>query len=268
MLPTSMARPYFGPATPIAFAHRGGAKRWPENTLPAFRNAAELGYMHIETDIHETSDGHFVCFHDPTLERTTDGRGNLRDYTLAELKRLDAGHNFIEDGSYSFRGAGTQIPTLEEALALDPHLHYNLEIKPEDPTFSRRLWEFIEHHGIHDRVLVASEHDEATEMFRKHSHGRVATSPGRKGALGFWVRVLAGAWKHAMFPFDALQIPPSFRGMKVTTPRFVQAAHYHGIQVHVWTIDDPSEMHQLLEAGVDGLMTDLPDVLLDVLAEH
>ncbi len=246
----------------------GGAKRWPENTLLAFRNAAELGYGHIETDIHETSDGHFVCFHDAALERTTNGRGNLRDHTLAELQRLDAGHNFNEGGSYSFRGAGAQIPTLEEALELDPRLHYNLEIKPDDPTFARRLWEFIEHHGIHDRVLVASEHDQATDAFRKHSRGRVATSPGRKGALGFWARVVTGAWKHAMFPFDALQIPSSFRSMKVVTPRFVEAAHHHGIQVHVWTVDEPGAMHELLEAGVDGLMTDLPEVLLDVLAKH
>ena len=263
-----MPRPYFGPTTPIAFAHRGGAKRWPENTLLAFRNALELGYRHIETDIHETSDGHFVCFHDATLERTTDGHGNLRDHTRAELQRLDAGHNFIEDGSYAFRGADARIPTLEEALALDPNLHYNLEIKPKDRALAGRVWEFIEHHGIHDRVLVASEHDEVTEAFRKHSRGRVATSPGRKGALDFWKRVLAGASRHAMFPFDALQIPPSFHGMKLITPRFVDAAHHHGIQVHVWTVDDPAEMHELLDAGVDGLMTDLPDILLEVLAEH
>jgi glycerophosphoryl diester phosphodiesterase len=263
-----MPRPYFGPTRPIAFAHRGGAKRRPENTLLAFRNAAELGYRHIETDIHETSDGRFVCFHDSRLERTTNGHGDLRDCTLAELQRLDAAHNFIEDGSYAFRGTGARIPTLEEALELDPRLHYNLEIKPEDPSLARRLWELIEHHGIHDRVLVASEHDEVTDAFRAHSRGRVATSPGRKGALRFWARVLTGTWRHAMFPFDALQIPPSVHGMKVITPRFVEAAHHHGIQVHVWTIDDPSEMAELLAAGVDGLMTDLPDVLLEFLAEH
>jgi glycerophosphoryl diester phosphodiesterase len=263
-----MPRPYFGPTTPIAFAHRGGAKCWPENTLLAFRNATDLGYRHIETDIHETSDGHFVCFHDARLERTTNGHGDLRDRTLAELQRLDAGYNFIEDGSYAFRGAGTRIPTLEEALALNPDLHYNIEIKPADPALPRRLWELIEHHGVHDRVLVASEHDEMTNAFRKHSRGRVATSPGRKGALGFWARVLAGTSKHAMFSFDALQIPRAFRGIDVVTPRFVEAAHRHGIQIHVWTIDDPIEMLELLDVGVDGLMTDMPEVLLDVLANH
>ena len=94
-----MSRPFFGPTKPIPFAHRGGAKRWPENTVLAFRNSAELGYRHIETDVHETSDGHFVLFHDPTLERTTNGSGLLREHTLAELRQLDAGFNFNENGS-------------------------------------------------------------------------------------------------------------------------------------------------------------------------
>lgn len=263
----SMARPYFGQSVPIAFAHRGGAKRWPENTLLAFGEAAKLGLRHIETDIHLTKDGHFVCFHDPMLERTTNGKGRLADYTLAELRRLDAGYRFLEDGSYAFRGADLRIPTLEEALALDPELHYNLEVKPPDPALARRVWELIEHHGVHDRVLVASEHDDVTDAFRRHSRGRVATSAGRKKALRFWAHALTGTWRNAMFAFDALQIPPTFRGAPVVTPRFLEAAHHHGIQVHVWTIDEPAQMFELAAAGVDAIMTDVPDVLLEVLAK-
>ena len=262
-----MSRPFFGTSTPIPFAHRGGAKRWPENTLVAFENAADLGYSHIETDIHETSDGHFVLFHDPTLERTTNGQGNLADHTLAELKKLDAGHNFVEEGSYSFRGADVRIPTLEEALELDSTICYNLEVKPPDPKLAKRLWEFIEHHGIHDRVLVASEHDIVTDAFRRHSKGRVATSSGRKGAMAFWAHVLSGTCRDALFAYDALQIPPTFHGKNVITPKFLDAAHHHGIQVHVWTIDDPVQMFELATAGVDGIMTDLPDVLLEVLSK-
>lgn len=265
---SSMPRSFFGPTTPIPFAHRGGAKRWPENTVLAFRNAAELGYKHVETDVHETSDGHFVLFHDPTLERTTNGRGKLADHTLAELQGLDAGFHFVEDGSYAFRHAGLRIPTLGEALSADPAIHYNLELKPNDPTLSRRLWEFIDHHGIHDRVLVASAHDEVTDAFRSYSRGRVVTSSGRRGALRFLARASAGLSRYAMYPFDALQVPTTFKGIKVITPRFVEAAHRHGIQIHVWTIDEPAEMEELLRAGVDGIMTDLPDVLLEVLANR
>lgn len=261
----AMARPYFGSSTPIAFAHRGGAKRRPENTLIAFEYAAKLGYRHIETDIHETSDGHIVCFHDATLERTTDGRGPLKKYTLAELRKLDAGYHFVEDGWFSFRDAGVRIPTLEEALELDSTLHYNLELKPHDPKFADRVWDLIEAHGVHDRVLVASEHDSVTDAFRRKSRGRVATSAGRQGALRFWARVLTRTSRHAMFAFDALQIPRTFHGWNVVTPRLIEAAHHHGIQVHVWTIDDPSEMYELVATGVDAIMTDVPDVLLEVL---
>ena len=262
-----MPRAYFGTSTPIPFAHRGGAKRRPENTLLAFRNAIELGYRHIETDLHETSDGHFVCFHDLTLERTTNGVGRVADHTLAQLRNLDAGYHFVENGSYAFREAGVRIPTLDEALELGPDIRYNLEIKPEDPALAKRLWDYIDGNGVHDRVLVASEHDEVTEAFRTHSRGRVATSPGRKGAMRFWGRVLSGTWRHAMFPFDALQIPPVFRGMRVITPRFLAAAHHHGIQVHIWTIDEPVEMFELVNVGVDGIMTDVPDVLMEVLSK-
>jgi len=263
-----VSRPYFGNVTPFPFAHRGGAKRWPENTLVAFEGAAALGVRHIETDIHETADGHFVCFHDTTLERTTDGQGRIADFTLEELRKLDAGYRFERGGKREFRGRGVTIPTLEEALGLDPELHYNLEIKPNDPAMARRLWEWIAHQGTYDRVLVASEHDQVVAEFRELSKGRVATSPGFRGALGFWLRVLSCTAANGVFPFDALQIPPSYRGLDVVTPRFVQAAHAHGIQVHVWTIDDRKQMHRLLDAGVDALMTDLPEVLLEVLSER
>ena len=263
-----MSRAFFGTSTPIPFAHRGGAKRWPENTTLAFQNARNLGYQHIETDVRETADGRFVLFHDSTLERTTNGRGELADHSLAELQRLDAGYQFVENGSYSFRDAGVRIPTLEEALELDSAIRYNLELKPEDSSLAKRLWELVEHHGIEDRVLVASEHDAVTDAFRQHSRGRVVTSAGRKGAMRFWAHVLAGTWRNAVFAFDALQIPPRFHGRKVITPRFLEAAHHHGIQVHIWTVDDPAEMFELAAAGVDGIMTDLPEVLLEVLAKH
>ena len=179
---------------------------------------------------------------------------------------MDAGYHFLEDGTYPFRDADVRIPTLEQALELDPNIRYNLEIKPADPKLAKRLWGFIEHHGIHDRVLVASEHDIVTDAFRGHSRGRVATSSGRKGAMGFWAHVLSGTWRYALFAFDALQIPPTYRGMNVITSKFLEAAHHHGIQVHVWTIDDPTQMFELATVGVDGIMTDVPDVLLEVLS--
>ncbi|MEM7437911.1 MAG: glycerophosphodiester phosphodiesterase family protein, partial [Myxococcota bacterium] len=150
-----MSRPYFGTESPFPFAHRGGAARWPENTLLAFQSAVDLGYRHIETDVHETADGHFVLFHDASLERTTNGQGLVREHTLAELRELDAAHRFMRDGGRPYRGQGVRIPTLEEALSMDSETRYNLEIKPRDPEVAGRLWEYIAHHGVFDRVLVA-----------------------------------------------------------------------------------------------------------------
>ncbi|MEM7437394.1 MAG: glycerophosphodiester phosphodiesterase family protein, partial [Myxococcota bacterium] len=158
------------------------------------------------------------------------------------------------------------IPTLEEALSMDSETRYNLEIKPRDPEVAGRLWEYIAHHGVFDRVLVACEHDEVVNAFRGHSAGRVATSPGFREALRFWANVLCGTDRRSTFAFDALQIPPTFHGVRVVRPKFVEAAHRHGIQVHVWTINEPAEMRKLLSAGVDSIMTDVPDLLLEVLA--
>ncbi|MAC29698.1 MAG: glycerophosphodiester phosphodiesterase [Sandaracinus sp.] len=261
-------KPYFGDGRRLLFAHRGGAKRWPENTLLAFEQAHALGYRWIETDIHLSADGELVVFHDETLERTTDGAGRVSDRTLAELKALDAAHRFSRDGgrTHPYRGQGVRIPTLEEALALDPELHLNLEMKGTNPAIADALWGFIEAHGVHDRVLAASAKDAFTERFRGLAGDRVATSPGVHGILRFWLGVRHGVWRWMRFPFDALQVPIRHGRLQVVDERFVRAAHRHGIQVHVWTIDDPREMRWLLAQGVDGIMTDRPEVLLHTVA--
>ena len=262
-------RPYFKNGGPLAFAHRGGAKVWPENTLKAFEGAIALGYRFIETDVHMTTDGHFVCLHDPTLERTTDGYGFVKDLSLSELQRFDAGYNFKDqEGKHAFRGGGCTVPTLQDALAIHDDVHFNVELKHKSPEAVRRLWEFIEHHGIHDRVLIAAEDDSIGDAFHKYNKGRIATSPGAKSILTFWAKVRLRLAKRSSFRFDALQVPTAHRGLQVVTPSFIDAAHNHGIQVHVWTIDDPTQMHALLNQGVDGLMTDFPAVLLEAIDTH
>lgn len=262
---------YLGPG-PYAFAHRGGAKRWPENTLLAFRGALELGYTHIETDVHMTRDGHIVCFHDAVLERTTDGVGFVRDLTLAELRELDAGYRFTPDGglTFPFRGQGCTVPTLEEALALDPRLCLNLEMKQREPDMVPTLLRFLVEHDVSHRVLVASAQDDLTARFRKLRDERgltLPTSPGVRGILAFWLSVRFGVNRFARFDFDALQVPVTQGPLRVVDRRFVEAAHAHGIHVHVWTIDDPDEMRRLYALGVDAVMTDQPEVLLTVLRE-
>jgi glycerophosphoryl diester phosphodiesterase len=256
--------------SPIAFAHRGGATLWPENTFTSFEGALALGYRHIETDLHLTRDGVLVCQHDERLDRTSDSFDQVADLTLEELRAVDAGYRFSPDGgeTFPFRGKGVTIPTLEEALALHPDLNLNVEIKPKDPAVVHALWHFIEQHGVHDRLLVAAAEDSVGDLFRKVSRGRLPTSPGARGVLRFWLGVRSGAHRFMRFPFDALQVPVTHGPLPVVDRPFIEAAHWHGIHVHVWTIDDPAEMHRLYDLGADAVMTDRPDLLAEVFHER
>ena len=255
--------------TPIAMAHRGGAKAWPENTVTAFEGAIALGFRYIETDLHVTADGHIVCFHDATLARTTDGVGQIKDLTLAELRTLDPGFRFTRDGrTFPFRGRGCQIPTLEQAFALHPELMLNVEMKQRAPAMEARLWQEIDRLKVHDRILVAAAHDKLVHRFRALRARQLPTSPGSRGVARFLLAVRAGLGQLQRAPFAALQVPPSFAGVTVVDRSFVEAAHALSIHVHCWTIDDPAEMHRLIELGVDGVMTDRPSVLRDVFFER
>jgi glycerophosphoryl diester phosphodiesterase len=257
---------YFEGPIPLAFAHRGGANSFPENTLVAFRGAIEMGFRHIETDAHLTRDGHIVCFHDDRLERTTDGRGLLRDHTLAELRALDAAYHFSPDGvSTPYRGQGVTIPTFEEALALHPEVKWNVEIKPSSREAVEAVISFLEARNLEDRVLVAAANDATNARIRARIRGRFATSPGIREVFLYWLGTRLGLARFMRPGFDALQVPPSHGPLTVVDRRFVEAAHAHGVQVHVWTIDDPREMRRLSELGVDGLMTDEPALLLETL---
>lgn len=261
-------RRYFGQGR-LLIAHRGGAERWPENTLLAFRRSYELGYRWIETDVQLTADGELVLFHDLTLERTTDGEGPLAARSLAELRRLDAAHRFTRDGrTFPHRGDGVRIPTLADALALASDLRLNLEMKGRDRRLPEALWRFIDAHGVQDRVLVASADDALTERFRRFAGDRVATSAGKRGIFGFWLAARAGVASRLRPPWDALQVPLRHGALQVVDRRFVAAAHALGVKVHVWTINDPVEMRWLDALGVDGIMTDRPEVLLDTLCPH
>lgn len=257
---------YFSGVRPLAFAHRGGANRFPENTLLAFRGAIELGFTHIETDVHLTRDGEFVCFHDDRLERTTNGVGFVRDHDLASLRKLDAAYHFRDaSGEYSLRGKGVQIPTLDEALALDASTRFNIEIKPRDPVAVHKLVELIFERGLEDRILLAAADDATNRLIRKLSGGKIATSPGAQEVFLFWLLArlrLSRLWRPS---FDALQVPIKHGPLRVIEPRFIKAAHQYGIQVHVWTIDDEEEMGWLKALDVDGIMTDDPELLLRTL---
>jgi len=252
----------FAAEYPIAFAHRGGRLRWPENTLLAFRKSAELGYRYFETDLHLSADGVLMVFHDDTLDRTTNGSGPINDYAVAELKGFDAAFRFGSDRGWPYRGQGITIPTLEEVVTAFPEASFTLELK--QPGLEMPLVGFIEKHKLWDRVMVGGYEDTWLRELRSLSGGRVSTSSPRHETLLFWLFSRIGIG----FPIkaDALQVPVKHSNLTVVDRRFVAAAHRAGKQVHVWTINEAPEMHRLLDLGVDGLMSDMPDVLLEVLA--
>jgi len=258
--------PFLQGPRPLAFAHRGGSLLWPENTMLAFRGAVEMGYRYLETDLHATRDGALVLIHDDTLERTTDGSGPVWEHTLAELKRFDAGYHFSPDGgrTYPCRGQGVTVPTLEGVLEAFPEVRLNVEIKQESPPAVQAVVDFIEKRGLQDRLLVASFRDRVVWEFRRRSGGHVATSAARGEARLFWLASRLRLERFLRVPYDALQVPARYGSRTVVDRRFVEAAHRRGLQVHVWTVDEPEEMRWLLGLGVDGLMSDRPDLLLEV----
>jgi glycerophosphoryl diester phosphodiesterase len=255
-------RPFLDATTPLLFAHRGGGKLWPENTLAAFEGALALGITFLETDVHLTRDGVLVAHHDRDVDRTTNGAGAIRDLRYLEVSRLDAGYRFSEDGrAFPWRNRGLTIPRLVDVFALSKRARLNVEIKPKGRAVVRKLWELVDGHGFHDRILVAAENDPQVRRFRRCSGGRVATGSGLHESLKFWAASRIGVERLLRPPFDALQVPATYKGLTVVDRKLISAAHGAGIQVHVWTVDDPPEMRRLLNLGVDGLMSDRPDRL-------
>ena len=246
---------------PIAIAHRGSRELWPENTMVSFGGAIDMGYRHLETDLHITADGVLVCFHDDTVDRTTDGSGDVSDYTLSELKSLDAGYRHRGPEGHAYRSSGVTIPSCEEVVTKWPDVRVVVDLKTEGLT--ETLAEVIDDLGLHNRLIVGSFSDERIAEFRRATGGRVATSTGPVLTRAWLLtsRVGRGAGGEA----SALQIPTHLRGVKVVNRRLVETAHKYGLQVHVWTVNVVDQMERLLDLGVDGLVTDRPDLLKEVL---
>jgi glycerophosphoryl diester phosphodiesterase len=235
--------------------------------MVAFQGAVQLGCRYLETDLHTTRDGVMVTIHDDTVDRISDGSGPVHALTLAELKRLDAGYRFSPDGgqTFPFRAKGVTVPTLAEVTQAFPDICLNLDIKQKEPPMVQTLVTFIEEQDAQDRILVGSFDKGILKEFRQRTRDRVATSAASQEARLFWLASRLGLTRFLRPSYDALQVPPRHGPFSVVDRRFVQAAHRLGIEVHAWTVDESEEMSRLLTLGVDGLMSDRPDLLLDVL---
>jgi glycerophosphoryl diester phosphodiesterase len=250
---------------PLLIGHRGAAGLAPENTLPSFREAVERwGVDMIELDVRATADGHCVVIHDATVDRTTDGTGPVAAKTLAELKRLDAGHTFAgPDGDHPFRGRGITIPTLEEALAAFPDTRFTIEVKIG--TAQAGMFEAIRTLAAGGRVVAAGM-DRADRTLFGDFDGPTSGDNATVRAFYLLHRLrLAWLWPRRA---DVFQVPEHYEERRVVTPRFVRDARRRGVPVHVWTVNEADDMARLLRWGVDGLITDRPDRGARVLSEH
>lgn len=252
---------FFAGPLPRRFGHRGAAGTHPENTLPSFEAALELGAEAFELDVHRTADGEIVVFHDDTLERTTDGRGAIRERTLEELAGLDAGYGFSPDGgrTFPFRGRGIRIPTLRDVLQAFP-VPVIVEIKQVDPPIEEDLARLLQSMKASSRVLVFSLHQEALDRYRA-LHEEQATGFGPDDVAEFLRRAGSDDWEGYRPPGVAFAVPVRWHGTQIVSGPFVDAAHRAGCEAFVWTINDPREMRDLLDLGVDGLISDYPERL-------
>lgn len=228
--------------------------------MAAFQGALDLGYRFLETDLRLTADGVIVCIHDQNVDRTTDGAGPVSSFTFDDLQHLDAGFRHLRDG-FRFRGRGIKVPSLREVLTTFPDVKLVLDLKEDGVAAS--LAALSREIPLGDRVVVGSASDSRIDDFDAASDGSVPISTGQTAAIS-WVlasRVGRGVSSQA----GALHLPVQMRGVPVVTRRLVELAHQRGVVVHVWTVNDPIEMQVLLDLGVDGLVTDRPDLLKDVL---
>ncbi len=255
-------RAFLDHSIPIAIAHRGGADELPENTLPAFDASVELGYRHLETDAHLSGDGVVFSFHDHILDRVTDREGRLAQLSSDEIGMADAAYHFSPDGdTFPLRGTGIRIPTMEEVLTRWPGVFVNIDTKSD--AVVEPLVELLRRLGAFDRVCVGSFSDERLRRVRRLSGGRICTSMGPAGIAAAWLA--SRTRRMPKMQADCVQVPTRARRLVVVDRRFVDSAHRAGLQVHVWTIDDAAEMGELLDLGVDAIMTDRPRVLREVL---
>jgi len=251
-----------------AIAHRGFSGVYPENTMIAFEKAAELPIDAIELDVHSTKNGKLVVIHDATLDRTTNLSGRIVDYSAEELLRADAGYHFdpSNNRSFPFRGQGIKIPLLEELFQRFPQKRFIIEIKQTMPAIEEILLPLIQKYGMEGKVIVASEHYEPLTRIRAMDSS-IATNLSSIEAREFYrlFRIrLSGFYKSNG---DALQIPDSYRGEKVVTQAFVDAIHRKGLILHIWTVNETKDMKQLIDYGVDGIITDYPDRLIEVISK-
>ena len=244
------------------FAHRGGSALGPENTLAAFERGIRAGADGLELDVRLSADGVPVVHHDATLDRTTSASGPVVARTAADLARVDAGYRFTRSGDFPFRGQGVGIPSLGDVLRACPDVPVIVEMKVDSREMGEAVALVVRAAAAADRVCAAGFGAQSAAAARA-ALPEMACSASRSEARLAVYRALAG-WPVRRARYGAYQVPERTSLIRVVTPRFVRYAHEADVKVQVWTVDDEADMRRLLSWGVDGLISDRPDLAVAV----
>ncbi len=256
--------PFLKGQRPLVMAHRGRSAFTPESSFLAFKEAYDLNVDVLEADIRITKDSIPVVFHDETLDRTTNGKGNITDFNLDELIEFDLGywHTNKEKDKYPFRNIGLHILPLQTFFEKFPKVKINLDIKDEFKQAPSILFETIKDCGAERRVLVGSFHNKQILRFREMSkHFEIPTSANTREVLAF----VSNLWIFSKKNFCALQVPLTHSFIKIVTASSIKKAHRNSIAIHPWTINNEEIMLSLLSWKIDGIFTDDPELLIKVL---
>ncbi len=266
---------------PIVYAHQGGALEAPSSTLFSFVRAVGLGCEAIEMDVHRTRDGVLVVAHDDTVDATANRSGVIAEMTWSELRELDNAYWFVDGhgatiekdpSAYYLRGRSASDPgfgfaRLEDVLAQFPTTFLNFDIKESAPQvvpYEEDLARMLRRFDRSSDVIVASFLDESLDVFRSFAP-EIHTSLGPRDSLAVGLAIRGEGPEAVLHESSvALQLPTHFGRTEILDTEFIQGAHERGLAVHAWTIDEPDDMHLLLQRGIDGIISDRPTVAVDV----
>jgi len=259
---------------PIILAHRGGAHLEPEHTMLAFEKSAQLGVDGFEIDIRLTKDEEIIVFHDATVDRTTEGYGSVSEMTLAEINALNHGYQFEDlTGAFPYREQKVDVVTLRELLESYPNMLINIDIKDAPDTYEgslmpSKLWRLIEELGVEERVVVTSFYGEQIDRFNLYAQNQVALGAGESDVRKAFASY-SSQFGHLYHPkVDVFQIPPKSGVVSLDSPKFIQFLSNLNIPVHYWTINDLVTMNKLIHNGAQGIITDRPDIAVELLQTH
>lgn len=252
----------------LNIAHRGGAGLFPENTIYAFSRAVSIfGVDVIEMDVWMSRDGCPIVIHDASVNRITNGNGRVSKMTLSEIKSLDAAYYFNPEGerNYPLRGMGITIPSLQEVFESLPGVMMNIEIQQVYPPMENWLYNLILEYDMQELVTVAAKNHLVHKRFRSLNKAGVSVSASINQSVLFSIFSELGLSRLYHPDINVFQLPDKIGNTQLITPKLIEAAHVQGKEVHVWIINDPEEMEKFIEMGIDGIITDFPDRLREII---